>query len=168
MSQNPPPIPPQEAPESAPDKPVKKKRSLILCSWVIITGVALLALLLGWHPTCDNPLGTMSSPYSSDRWSGVPPTSGQHDAPPSEAEEHLDLGSQHLSDGRDREALECFRKATAADPDNLEAWTSLATCSRLMGLKPEARAAYEKVLQLDPDGYWGKAARGHLEDLGEE
>jgi len=112
MSQNPPPIPPQEAPESAPDKPVKKKRSLILCSWVIITGVALLALLLGWHPTCDNPLGTMSSPYSSDRWSGVPPTSGQHDAPPSEAEEHLDLGSQHLSDGRDREALECFRKAT--------------------------------------------------------
>jgi tetratricopeptide (TPR) repeat protein len=116
----------------------------------------LLAFLFGWHPTCAE------RPNRGAR--GNVRSGGEL----SDAEGYLIAGSRHIAAGRDEEAIACFKKAVALEPNHLEAQTTLGNCCRELGRKAEAIAAYEKVIELDPNGKWGKSAREYLAELCQE
>jgi tetratricopeptide (TPR) repeat protein len=147
----------EETSENAPAEPSNKTRKWILGSWAIIFGVVLVAMFCGWHPTCDNPLGTMNSPLPSERR-----------GPPTSANDYLHAASKHLGAGRDDEGLACIRKAVALEPNNAEAQMTLGSCCWALGLRPEAIKAYEKVIAIDGDGNWGEYAKDRLEAMRNE
>ena len=157
MSQEPPALPPEETPEPATEKPANSTRRRILCIWAIVSGLALLALLLGWHPTCDDPLGTMSSPLPSQR-----------KEPPTSARDYLLAASKHLGAGRDEEGLAYIRKAVALEPNNAKAQMMLGDCYRAYGLRSDAIEAYKKVIAIDGNGNWGQHAKDGLEAMSKE
>jgi tetratricopeptide (TPR) repeat protein len=49
-----------------------------------------------------------------------------------------------------RVAADHFKRATTLDPDSADAWNMLGYSSRWAGHYPEAFAAYDKALKLDP------------------
>ena len=59
------------------------------------------------------------------------------------------MGVRATESGRSDEALELFRVAVAASPDNMEAWLQLARTALSARRFPEAITAYERVLALD-------------------
>ena len=48
-------------------------------------------------------------------------------------------------------AAESFKRATVQDPKNADAWNMLGYSSRWAGEYPEAFAAYDKALKLEPE-----------------
>ncbi|HKM83517.1 MAG TPA: tetratricopeptide repeat protein [Candidatus Acidoferrum sp.] len=79
--------------------------------------------------------------------------------------------------GRMPEAVEPLKKATEIDPKNAQAWYLLGACLvasadyKQVGdrvevtLKPGTVEAYQKALELDPNGTWGKQAKDGLEQV---
>ena len=79
--------------------------------------------------------------------------------------------------GRMQEGVEPLKKATEIDPKNPQAWYLLGACLvasadyRQVGdkvevtLKPGTVEAYQKALELDPNGTWGKQAKDGLEQV---
>ncbi len=78
---------------------------------------------------------------------------------------------------RMQEAVEPFKKATEVDPKNAQAWYLLGACLvasadyKQVGdkyevtLKPGTVEAYQKAIELDPNGPWGKQAKDGLEQV---
>jgi tetratricopeptide (TPR) repeat protein len=76
--------------------------------------------------------------------------------------------------GRMQEAVEPLTKATEVDPKNAQAWYLLGACLvasadyKQVGdkvevtLKPGTVEAYQKAVELDPNGPWGKQAKDGL------
>jgi tetratricopeptide (TPR) repeat protein len=79
--------------------------------------------------------------------------------------------------GNMQEAVEPFKKATEVDPKNAQAWYLLGACLvasadyKQVGdkyevtLKPGTVEAYQKAIELDPNGPWGKQAKDGLEQV---
>ena len=79
--------------------------------------------------------------------------------------------------GRMQEGVEPLKKATEIDPKNAQAWYLLGACLvasadyKTVGdkvevtLKPGTVEAYEKAVELDPNGTWGKQAKDGLEQV---
>jgi tetratricopeptide (TPR) repeat protein len=79
--------------------------------------------------------------------------------------------------GRIKESVDPLKKATDADPRNAQAWYLLgAALVNTMGFKqegdkmvpelqPGTQEAYQKAIQLDPNGPWGAQAKQGLEAL---
>jgi len=79
--------------------------------------------------------------------------------------------------GRMQEGVEPLKKATEIDPKNAQAWYLLGACLvasadyKQVGdkvevtLKPGTVEAYQKALELDPNGTWGKQAKDGLEQV---
>jgi tetratricopeptide (TPR) repeat protein len=79
--------------------------------------------------------------------------------------------------GRIKESVEPLKKATDADPRNAQAWYLLgAALVNTMDFKqegdkmvpvmqPGTQEAYQKAIQLDPNGQWGAQAKQGLEAL---
>ena len=76
------------------------------------------------------------------------------------------------------EAIEPLKKATELDPKNAQAWYLLATCmmadpsiykqtatSIEVNPKPGTVEAFQKAIDLDPNGPWGKEAKAGLDQL---
>jgi tetratricopeptide (TPR) repeat protein len=76
------------------------------------------------------------------------------------------------------EAIEPLKKSTELDPKNAQAWYLLATCmvadpsiykqtatSFEVTPKPGTLEAYQKAIDLDPNGTWGKEAKAGLDQL---
>lgn len=76
------------------------------------------------------------------------------------------------------EAVEPLKKATELDPKNAQAWYLLATCmmadpsiykqtatSIEVNPKPGTVEAFQKAIDLDPNGPWGKEAKAGLDQL---
>ncbi|HET9801596.1 MAG TPA: tetratricopeptide repeat protein [Candidatus Acidoferrum sp.] len=76
------------------------------------------------------------------------------------------------------EAIEPLKKATELDPKNAQAWYLLATCmmadpsiykqtatSIEVNPKPGTVDAFQKAIDLDPNGPWGKEAKAGLDQL---
>lgn len=56
--------------------------------------------------------------------------------------------------GHTTRALECAKRWVASEPNDSEAWYSLAVCAGIVGAKDEEIAAYLRCLSIDPDdGY---------------
>lgn len=76
------------------------------------------------------------------------------------------------------DAIEPLKKATELDPKNAQAWYLLATCmmadptiykqtatSIEVNPKPGTVEAFQKAIDLDPNGPWGKEAKAGLDQL---
>lgn len=74
-------------------------------------------------------------------------------------------GKDRLLDGELEEALACFREAIEMDGAFAPAWLNVGIALKLRGDRDDARAAFEKALNLDADGDIGKEARRQLEAL---
>jgi len=78
---------------------------------------------------------------------------------------------------RMQEGVEPLKKATEIDPKNAQSWYLLGACLvasadyKQVGdkvevtLKPGTIEAYQKALELDPNGTWGKQAKDGLEQV---
>jgi len=60
------------------------------------------------------------------------------------------LGNVRGEQGRDPEALDCFRRAVALDPAHARSWNNLGSASQRLGRGDEALAAYKAALERDP------------------
>ena len=79
--------------------------------------------------------------------------------------------------GRIKESVDPLKKATAADPKNAQAWYLLGAAlvntmdfkqegdKMVPVLQPGTQEAYEKAIELDPNGPWGAQAKQGLEAL---
>ena len=58
---------------------------------------------------------------------------------------------RHFSHGDLFEAIQEYKQALLADPDNVWAWTSLGVCLASIGSREEARRAFENAVNRKPD-----------------
>jgi len=68
----------------------------------------------------------------------------------SDAKKQVEFGIKVAQNGLWNEALYRWKKAVEADPTYAAAWNNLAIAYEHDGKFEEAKAAYEKALQLDP------------------
>lgn len=97
--------------------------------------------------------------------------------PPNAGFAWRNFGISLYTAGRMPEAVEPLKKATEIDPKSAQAWYLLGACLvasadyKQVGdkvevtLKPGTVEAYQKALELDPNGTWGKQAKDGLEQV---
>ena len=85
----------------------------------------------------------------------------EHKETPSE---DIDVGKYYIERKNWKAALSRFESALVLSPDDPEVYWGLAESERGLGQFVEARANYKKLLDYDPDGPHGKAARKALTD----
>lgn len=98
--------------------------------------------------------------------------------PPNAALAWRNFGISLYSAGRMVDAVEPLKKATELDPKNAQAWYLLGACMvadpsiyKTVGdkievtPKPGTVEAYQKAIELDPNGPWGTQAKQGLEQL---
>ena len=69
---------------------------------------------------------------------------------PREVRTWLNLGACLRYEGKDREGLECFRRATEIDPHYVAGWFNLGVTLQWFKRHDDAEQAYLRVLALDP------------------
>jgi tetratricopeptide (TPR) repeat protein len=72
---------------------------------------------------------------------------------PDSAEVHFRLAGLYLKLERYPEALEEARAALEWDPENIQALRIMGTVQRILGDDQDAKAAFEKILSIDPGNY---------------
>lgn len=97
--------------------------------------------------------------------------------PPNASFAWRNFGISLYQAGRMQEGVEPLKKATQIDPKNAQSWYLLGACLvasadyKQVGdkvevtLKPGTIEAYQKALELDPNGTWGKQAKDGLEQV---
>jgi hypothetical protein len=85
----------------------------------------------------------------------------EHKETPSE---DIEVGKFELERKNWKAALSRFESALVLSPDDPEVYWGLAESERGLGQFAEARANYKKLLDYDPDGPHGKAARKALNE----
>jgi hypothetical protein len=85
----------------------------------------------------------------------------EHKETPSE---DIEVGKFEIERKNYKAALSRFESALVLSPDDPEVYWGLAESERGLGQFAEARANYKKLLDYDPDGPHGKAARKALKD----
>jgi hypothetical protein len=88
-------------------------------------------------------------------------TSTEHKETPSE---DIEVGKFELERKNWKGAKSRFESALVLSPDDPEVYWGLAESARGLGQFAEARSYYKKLLDYDPDGPHGKAARKALSD----
>ena len=73
-----------------------------------------------------------------------------HASARSDAQKQVEFGIKVAQNGLWNEALYRWKKAVETDPTYAAAWNNLAVAYEHDGKFEEAKAAYEKALQLDP------------------
>jgi hypothetical protein len=76
----------------------------------------------------------------------------------------VEVGGYYLEKKNWKAAESRFQSAMVLDPENPEVYWGLAEAARHLGNFADARANYQKLLDYDPDGPHGKAARKALKD----
>jgi Flp pilus assembly protein TadD len=87
--------------------------------------------------------------------------STEHKETPSE---DIDVGKYYIERKNWKAAKSRFESAMVLSPEDPEVYWGLAESSRGLGQFAEARTYYKKLLDYDPDGPHGKAARKALSD----
>lgn len=87
-------------------------------------------------------------------------------AAPAPAPEHQEsaaederVGGYYLDSKAWKAALSRFQSALVLDPENPEVYWGLGEAQRHLGKMAEAKAAYEKLIEYDPDSKHGKEAK---------
>ena len=78
--------------------------------------------------------------------------------------EDIDVGKYYIERKNWKAALSRFESALVLSPEDPEVYWGLAESERGLGQYVEARNYYKKLLDYDPDGPHGKAARKALND----
>lgn len=71
---------------------------------------------------------------------------------PLQAEKELKVGNFYFKKGSYRAAARRFEEATKWNPDFADAWMRLGEARAKLGAAKEAREAWNKFLELQPDG----------------
>jgi|SRR5579862_542179 len=74
------------------------------------------------------------------------------------------VGGYYLDSRAWKAALSRFQSALVLDPENPEVYWGLGEAQRHLGNMAEAKAAYEKLVEYDPDSKHGKEAKKILKD----
>jgi len=80
------------------------------------------------------------------------------------SKEDVDVGKYYLEIKNWKAAMSRFQSAMVLAPDDPEVYWGLAEADHHLGKLAEAKANYQKVVDYDPDGPHGKAARKALKD----
>jgi hypothetical protein len=75
------------------------------------------------------------------------------------AAENEKVGDYYLDQKNWKAALSRFESAVVLDPENPEVYWGMGEAQRHLGKLAEAKAAYEKLVEYDPDSRHGKEAR---------
>jgi tetratricopeptide (TPR) repeat protein len=75
------------------------------------------------------------------------------------AKEDESVGSYYLDQKDWKGALSRFESAVVLDPENPDVYWGLGEAQRHLGKLAEAKAAYEKLVEYDPDSKHGKQAK---------
>ena len=81
---------------------------------------------------------------------------------PLQAEKELKVGSFYFKKGSYRAAARRFEEATRWNPDFADAWLRLGEAREKLGARKEARDAWTKFLELQPDGKSANDVRKRL------
>jgi tetratricopeptide (TPR) repeat protein len=88
---------------------------------------------------------------------------GRNALPPPEhqetAQEDEKVGSYYLDEKNWKAALSRYESAVVLDPENPDVYWGLGEAQRHLGKLAEAKAAYEKLVEYDPDSKHGKEAK---------
>ncbi len=84
---------------------------------------------------------------------------------PSDAEAKIQLANLYYDHGRHLEAIPMYVEALELDPGNISVRTDLGTCYVATKQYPYARAAYQQVLQEDPEHLNSTFNMGVLESI---
>ncbi|HJT25238.1 MAG TPA: tetratricopeptide repeat protein, partial [bacterium] len=68
-----------------------------------------------------------------------------------DATDYRDMGQALYQKGLYAKAVDYFRQAVAADPNDWQSYQSMGDCYMKMDSKPEALEAYQKSLDINPD-----------------
>jgi tetratricopeptide (TPR) repeat protein len=82
--------------------------------------------------------------------SGPAAAFGTSTVPPGSAD-LLSVGRWHHQAGRLGEAVTCYRRVLAAQPDHAEAWSNLGVALKAQGRLDEAVLAYRQAIRVKPD-----------------
>lgn len=87
------------------------------------------------------------------------------EADPSLKAVYLDLGKLYINMGSYSQAAEILNQATAVDPDNPDVYFYLGRAQRSTGRTGEAILAWQKYLELAPEGKLAATVRAELEKM---
>jgi len=88
--------------------------------------------------------------------SGVSPTPEKPTGAPysvADSVAHRRCGNQLLDQGDLRQAIACYQKAVASDPDSVDAHTSLGFALKEVGELAAAQTAFQRAVELQPDSF---------------
>ena len=89
----------------------------------------------------------------------------QYSFNPVKSKRDVEIGNQYFKNGKLLAAANRFRSATKWNDGNAEAWVRLGDTEAKRGSKKAARDAYNKALELSPDGKIAGEVRKKLEKL---
>jgi hypothetical protein len=92
--------------------------------------------------------------HSGKNGRGAPPPEHQETA-----QEDEQVGDYYLDRKNWRAALSRYESAVVLDPENPDVYWGLGEARRHLGQFAEAKAAYEKLVEYDPDSKHGKEAK---------
>lgn len=87
---------------------------------------------------------------------GAAPAPAEHQESAAEDEKVADY---YLDNKNWKAALSRYESAVVLDPENPEVYWGMGEAQRHLGKLPEAKAAYEKLVEYDPDSKHGKEAK---------
>ena len=67
-----------------------------------------------------------------------------------DAQDMLKKGMTFLDDGKYEDALECFEKVLATNPNNPDIWNKKGVALRSLGRYDEAIESFNKALEITP------------------
>jgi cytochrome c-type biogenesis protein CcmH len=123
--------------------------------WVLLGAALLLAAGSIGYNVYEGSGGPASDPAVADGPMTIEQLRAAAEASTDDAGPWSDLAFAHFQQGEFAEAATAYRRALAIDPDEAVLWSALGE-SLVMGsardpLPPEALAAFEKALTLDPE-----------------
>jgi tetratricopeptide (TPR) repeat protein len=81
-----------------------------------------------------------------------PPRAGARGTIKSAADD-VSLGKRYVDRGDYANALDAFKRATAADPSSSFAWANLGGAAAMLGRSTESVDAYDRALTIDPENW---------------
>ena len=81
---------------------------------------------------------------------------------PLQAAKEIKIGAFYFKKGAHKAALARFEEAVKWDPASADAWVRIAEAREKLGDRAGARAAYQKILELQPDGKQAESIRKKL------
>jgi tetratricopeptide (TPR) repeat protein len=111
--------------------------------WLALTFSALLAGAMQQRPTVEQEPPEEDASVAEKQ---------EYTFNPLQAAKEMKVGAFYFRKGSYKAAARRFEEATRWDPNSTEAWLRLGEAQAKLGDQKAAKAAWAKVLELEPDG----------------